>query len=823
MPPAGSNRTQKDVYMFTPSPNFQKVLASLTLCFVVTSAYSEDLTPELPKKKKAAPAEGTANLVKDETNASPRERGRILVKRNPIASEYQVFGDVGSSAGADADAEGVDFRAFFPRSTPLVATRDSLQLGYSISYNDQSSIGKSGYQLNFVKKLGDEERWAIAGQYRSSASDRLIEHYESVWQETDDGNHVLDRPRISFDKIYTRNDVASAQIGYKLNERNTLYYKTQYQDYFDNSYRNRLELQFANADIVDGSVTIASDGSITEANFTDARTRRYFGDTDNSRKRQHHTIGGTFKGDDWNVDYSLYLQKWNLDTNWFNWNFTERGLDAGYSIKDPYKPDIIEGDNFDMLNMEQSNFSNLRVHDTHTRDRDKAFRIDGERSIDLLDQEYWIQTGLLHREKQRDKWEDRTVYGANSADNFTLADVGYDNDGFPVLDGTYILQPGLDPVAGKELFYDQPEYFPENEYRSIVESAQQSFTAEESVTSAYFLVTKDWGEWLAEVGGRFEHTVTETRGTVAIPESVNDPEEGELIDVVMDPSSGENTIIKNLYSSNDYNNFVPSTEVTFKANKNNTFKASWFQLLMRPQYINIVDYRRISVPTQNISEGNPSLSPTEIDKLRLAWTHENQAIGSFSAEVYQINIENFFYGSVSNETILENGVPTIYRVSRVENGESAEIRGLELQWKKEATDVLFFDTASVELAYTFSDSSALVATRPDDELPTPERSDHLLKASFKTKAGKLSTQIDVTYQSEALDDLGESIEQDKYREGYINLVIRNRYAINDTISFNVDLANITDTPERSYEGSEIRVSRNQYSSWFGSVGVTKTF
>lgn len=809
--------------MLTPTPRIQKVLASLSICLVATSVYAEDLTPELQSKKTTPSTQGAANLVKDETNASPRERGRILVKRNPIASEYQVFGDVGSSPGADTDAEGVDYRAFFPRSNPVAATRDSLLLGYSISYNDQSGIGKSGYNLNFGRRLGDEERWAIAAQYRSSASDRLIEHYESVWQETDDGTYVLDRPRTSFDRIYTRNDVAAAQIGYQLNERNTLYYKTHYQSYFDNSYRNRLELQFANADIVDGSTTLAEDGSITEATFTNARTRRYFGDTDNNRKRQHHIIGGTFKGDEWDIDYSLYMQKWNLDTEWFNWNFTESGLNAGYSINDPYKPDLIEGDGFSMLNMEQANFANLRVHNSHTRDRDKAFRIDGERSLDLFDQEYWIQTGVLHRNKQRNSWEDRTVHLADSTNTFTLADVGYDNDGFPILDGTYLLQPGLDPAAGQAFYYSNPEYFPENEYRSKTESAQQSYTAEETVTSAYVLITKDWGDWLAEVGGRFEHTATSTRGTVAIPESVNDPDEGELIEIVTNPSSGENTIIKDLYSSNDYNNFIPSTEVSYKADDHNTFKAAWFQLLMRPQYINIVDYRRISVPTQSISEGNPNLSPTQIDKLRLSWTHENDTLGIFSAEAYQINIENFFYGSVSNETILENGVPTVYRVSRVENGDSAEIRGFELQWKKEVDDFLILDKASVELAYTFSDSSAYVATRPDDDLPTPERSDHLLKASFKSQLGKLNTQIDLTYQSEALDDLGVSLEQDKYREGFVNLMIRNRYAIDDKLTLNVDIANITDTPERSYEGSPIRVTRNQYSSWVGSVGVTRTF
>lgn len=816
---------QKDVYM-KPLP--RKFIAGAGLALLAFTTSDEALSQNTVNPNTTVPVKTIPRALqaesKDETNSSPRERGRILVKLNPIASEYQVFGDIGTSPGADADGEGVDFRSFFPSNNPADKPTDSLAIGYSLNYNDQSGIGKNGYNLSFNKKLNKSGTLVLSAQTRASASDRLIEHYESVWLNRKDTElYYLDRPRFSFDKILTENTVTTAQLGFRPNSRNSLYFKTFLQDYFDDSYRNRLELQFGSASVVEGSETIAEDGSITAATFEGARTRRYFGDTQNNRIRQHNSFGGTYTGDEWTIDYAIYAQKWNLDRQWYNWNFRDTGLDLSYSVDDPYLPTITENGETDLQDITQAKFSNLRIHNSYTRDRDLAARIDAERSLMVGDREIWIQTGALHREKEREVWEDRIVFIPDSSNTLTLADVAYEGEGSPLLDGNYTVPLGLDPAKGRARVVSNPEQFPRDSFREKTETAQQSYSAEESVTSTYFLGTQEAGDWTFEVGGRFEYTKTATRGMVVIPEAVNDATEGEFLESVTSPSDGSQLIIKNLYSNNSYNNFIPSAEVLFKATPSSQFKAAWFQLLMRPQYFNIVDYRRVSIPTRTISEGNPNLAPTEIDKLRFSWTKENEQIGTFSAEAYLISIENFFYGSVSEETILEEGQPVLYRVSRVENGDKANIKGLELQWSKTVSEFAFFDKASATLAYTFSDSDATVQSRPNDDLPTPERSDHLLNLKLSGTIGNLTSGIEFVYQSEALDDLGSSFDQDEYREPVVRLSLRNRYKINQSTSVSLNLSNLTDHPERSYEGSPIRVTRNQYSSWFGTFGLVKTF
>ncbi len=802
------------------------MVAGAALCCCAGIAFAQSEEPATANDK--AQTNEAASAAKDETNSSPRERGRILVKRNPIASEYQVFGELGTSPGGDADGEGVDYRSFFPAANPIVSQEESLTLGTSLNYNEQSGAAEPGFDLSFKQLLGAESRWAASGQFRYAVSDRLIEHYESVWRERDLGGelgelYLLDRARYSFDEIYTKNTTYALQFGFAPNDRHSLYFKTYYQDYFDNFYRNRLELQIGSGAIVEESVGPIEDDSIRSASVTNARTRRYFGSTDNERTRQHHTFGGSYRGDEWEVDYSFYAQRWDLDSLWYNWNFNDFGLDFSYDTVDPNFPTYTVDNGVDILDTSATRFSSLRLHDSFTRDRDKAGRIDAERSVDLGGKTVWLQTGALRRDKKRSTGESRIVYAPSATDPLFLGQIDRDSGPVVIVDGTYLHPTGLDATLGSERLENNPENFVENAFRSRVESAQQSYDARETVSGGYLLGVANYGDWTLEIGARLEYTETATRGTVVLPESVNDPSEGVFIEEIVDPGSGATSIIKDLYSNNDYTNFLPSFEAELQLDEQSSFKAAWYQLLMRPQYFNIVDFRRISLPTQSISEGNPDLEPTLIDKFRLAWTTDSPRYGKLAAEAYLIQIESFFYGAVSNQTILDDGVSKLFRTSRVENGDSGEIRGFELQWSKPLESLPLFENGSFTMAYTFSDSEATVATRPGETLAVPERSDHLLKTTLKGQRGKLGMELQFSYQSEALDDVGDSAGQDEIRGKVLTTGINVRYAATESATLYLNAANLIDHPERSYEGSPIRVTRNQYSSWFAVLGARYAF
>ncbi len=783
-------------------------------------------------------ASKTGSKQEDEVNSSPRERGRILQKRNPIASEYQIFGELGTAPGSELDGEGVDFRAFFPTSSLFSGASETLTLEYNLNYNNLSSNAESGGGVNFKRIFGMEDSWALSAQIGSTASDRQIEHFEAVWQEfdlleTDAGStpsrsretplYYLDRPRYSVDEIYTRNTVYSAQIARRLTENHTIFFNTYYQDYADHFYRNRIELQYGAGKLTSGSEESIREPILAFAQFEDARTRRYFGDTVSGRSRQHNIVGGEYQGNQWDISYSIYTHRWDIDRYWYNWNFNDFGLDLSYDISDEALPTFKGEDSSDLTDQSNARFSSLRIHDSITQDEDFAWRIDAERKILFLNTEVWTQTGLLHREKERISEEDRTVYNVDTQNPFFLSDVERDYSPGLIIDGQVLQQNGLDAQAGANLLETNPEKFLFQEYRSKVESAPNFYDAFESVSSAYILVASTLGDWTLEAGARFEDTKTQTNGTIVIPEIFDDPDEGILIERVLNPSTGAFDIIKEVRANNQYSNFLPSLETTYTLSKNTQLKAAWYQSIMRPQYFDIVEYRRVSIPTRSISEGNSGLSPTTLDKFRLALLQDLNHFGTLSIETYAVDIEDFFYGAVSNEFIQEDGEPVEYTVGRVENGESAEIKGFEAQWLKKFGQNQLWDNSDISIAYTYSDSEATVSTRPNELLDVPERSRHLLKFGLTAQKGFYTGRLSFNYQSVALDDIGDRSAEDEYRERVVSLSLHNSFQLNEKSQVYLNLFGLTDQPERSYEGSPLKKLRNQYSDRYAIFGFRQSF
>ena len=808
-------------------------MAGLGLCLVVRITQGQ--TPAISVSSPATTVLGSTTPTpspapQDDANSSPRERGRILQKRNPIASEYQIFGDLGSSPGADVDGEGVDFRAFFPSGNLFADSSPLLSVGYRVNYNQLSGVAKPGGDFHFRQNFGADQNWVVSGRARSSSSDRQIEHYEAVWQRAADTSALgestvffLDRPRYSLDSIQTRNNTYRFQIGREFSPHHRIYYRGAYQDYYEKFYRNRLELQLGRGEFAATRPFEIVEENLVSGSFDNARTRRYFGDTRNRRERQHHTVGGTLELSPWALDYAFYQHSWDLTTAWNNWNFNDFDLDLSYRIEDPNLPEFSLANGADILDQSTTQFSSLRIHDSATRDQDFAWRLDAERKTELAGLSVWIQAGLLHREKERRSGDDRRVYTANPDDLFHLSTVENDRAPGLVIDDRFELQSGLDPAKGIQLFSNEPSKFVYSEFRSIVESAPTRYDAFEEVIAAYAMTITQVGKWTFESGGRIEQTKTHSTGTVVVPEAVDDAALGLFLDEVRDPVSGELLSLRKVPASADYTNVLPTFEARFDFNAASNFKTSWFRVLMRPQYFDIVNYRRIGVPTRSISEGNPSLSPTTIDKLRLAYSTTHSSFGDFAAELFLIDIESFFYGAVSKENILENGSPVEYSVSRVTNGKSGRIHGFEVQWTKSQTDVGLLDRGSVNLAYTYSDSEATLPTRPGENLPVPERSRHLLKANIRADIGRWSLGADFTYQSQALDDVGDIAERDEYREAVIGLSVNSRFHLSDKTEFGLSIFNLTDHHERSYEGNPIRKQRNQSSSWYAVAEMTRIF
>ena len=763
----------------------------------------------------------------DAANESPRERGRVLLKRNPIASEYQVKGELGLSPGASVDGEGADFRGFFPLP-PGRAGDPSLLVELNLNLHGGSKVAPVGGRVDFYRTLDEAGRWILQLRGRSSAGDRLIEHYQSAWTEsaTQPGAYLLDRARLSIDLIDTRNNQAQWRLDGFLLDGFRVGYEGTLVAYDDVSYRNRLEYQIGSGDVVAGSLELADDGStLRAAAVTDASTRRYFGNTVTDRDYHRHFLDFSWESAQRVVELGFFFSQWDNASVWDGWNFKETGLDLRYALDEPYRPTIESTDGFDPLLLDTAVFNDFRIYDTSTSDTDYAVRLDWDQRAMLFDRPMWLAMGALHRSKERANRQERPVYLARGDNPFYLEAVAKQRAPGRIVKNAYALPTGLDPVRARNYWESHPEQFFYNRERSFIESAQNLYDSMESVDGLYLLAYQRWGKWRWEAGLRQEWTRTETLGTVTGPPEVLAGIEGEpLTELTLRGDRIEESFAsfdaKSVPGGTEYQNLLPSLELRYEPDGAWAIRFAYYQLLMRPQYFDTVEYRRVSVPTRNISEGNPNLDPTEVGNFALAVDWTSEELGDLSFEFYYKTITDFFYGASSREVLDSEE----FSVSRVENGDSGWIRGFQAQWSRSLEEFLpFLASPEFDLAYTYSESEAKTPTRPGETILVPERSRHLLEVSFAADLRAWSYRTGFSYQSRSLDDVADVAARDGYREAVLSWDHSFSRQLWGDWTLRLNLRNILNHPERQYEGASLRVTNNQYSFYSLQAGMHATF
>ena len=123
------------------------------------------------------------------------------------------------------------------------------------------------------------------------------------------------------------------------------------------------------------------------------------------------------------------------------------------------------------------------------------------------------------------------------------------------------------------------------------------------------------------------------------------------------------------------------------------------------------------------------------------------------------------------------------------------------------------------VSYTYSASRAMVPTRPADRLTLPDRSKHLLRASLGWARGVVGGSFDVSSQSASLDEVGPVASRDGFRDDVFSFDAGGWWQVTPRWRATLAGTNLTNAPERSYEATAFRVTRNQYSSTTWRLGV----
>lgn len=767
-----------------------------------------------------AQTSSNTNTAQDATNQSSRERDRVLLKRSPIASEYQTLSAPGDVLGASFDAEGVDFRSQF-RLSKGKPNGSMVRAEANLNYQSIAKEVVAGGSIKLAKSFG---KLSLQLQAQKSNSERLVDLYASRWlldtnSDLSTGDVLtLGYPRYTQDGIQTQSINTRWRADYQVNQALLITYEGLNTNYDDIATRNRFEVQFGAADLSD---TVLSHGgsTVSEGAVSDARIRRYFHRLDTARDVNRHKLGFTLDREDGSLEVNTYYSRWVNDKIWLPWNFIDSDVSATYTIDDKYLPSV-NVTNSDIYDTGNAVYSNYRVAKTVTTDTDYAFLVNWDKQANFANHEVWFEAGAALRNKERAVDTERAVYGATS-DSFYLDELVTNNISTSIIDNGFSLPVGLGVSNGAEYFENNlDEQFELNLSQSFLETIQDIYTSEETVSSLYVNAYQQRQNWFWRAGIRFEKTETATRGAVYASPDSDIAAQGDAITSIM--LNGE--VIEETFDSfdaafveggNDYQHILPSLELRYNLSDQVTLKTAYFQQLMRPQYFDTVSYRRANVATLSITEGNPNLEATTIENLYAGLEYQYSNSGQLVAGVYYNSVSDFFYDSNTTELIGED----LYEVARVENGKDGFIKGFQTFWLQQFS-LPMVNKAEVKLGYTYSDSEAELSDRT---IAMPERAEHRLAFNLLLANNDWQYRSQFSWQSEAVDDVGASAMQDTIREKVLvwNQALTWHYS--EQVATRFSLNNILDYPERSYQGQPNRVINNLYSGSTARFSVVVTF
>ncbi|MEP2653575.1 MAG: TonB-dependent receptor, partial [Paraglaciecola sp.] len=559
--------------------------------------------------------------------------------------------------------------------------------------------------------------------------------------------------------------------------------------------------------------------TITQAAVTDARIRRYFHRLDTARDIDRHKLGFILNREDGSLEVNTYYSRWVNDRVWLPWNFIDSDVSATSSLEDRYLP-TVNVTSSDIYDVSGSVFSDYRIAKSITTDTDYAFMVNWDKKISIASRDLWVEAGGAWRNKERAVDNDRPVYGATS-NEFYLNELTGTNSAVNIIDNGYLLPAGIGTENGASYFNSHlSEQFELNLSQSFIETIQDIYTSEETVSSLYFNAYQQRKNWFWRVGLRYEKTETATRGAVYASPDTNIASQGDAITSVV--INGE--LVEENFDSfdaafveggNDYQHWLPSLELRYAVNKQLTLKAAYFQQLMRPQYFDTVSYRRANVATLSITEGNPELEATTIENLYAGFEYQYSGSGKLVAGVYYNSVSDFFYDSNTTELIGDD----LYEVARVENGTDGFIKGLQTFWAQQLSLPLV-SQAELKLAYTYSDSEAELSDRT---ITMPERAKHRLALNLLLGYEDWQYNSQFSWQSEAVDDVGASAMQDTIREKVLVWNQALSWLYSKQVVARLSLNNVLDYPERSYQGQPSRVINNLYSGSTARLSVAVTF
>ncbi|QDO93453.1 TonB-dependent receptor [Formosa sediminum] len=736
------------------------------------------------------------------------------VQMDLIPSDMIQTIEVNKAVTPDMDADAIGGSVNLITRTSPQGFRFSATGGSGINLINNKRILNGSFLLGDRSK-NDKLGWVIGASLNDTqfGSDDVEAEWSDEFEyntgETDsDGEDILQEievnPYASVSEIreYQIQRVRrsfSANFDYKLNDNNTLYFKSIYNWRDDRENRFVLEQGILDGeDIGIDDFNVDANGNLTA--FPVEAKRQTKGGIDNNRSKntrledqrmQNYSISGEHLINNLQVDWMTSYAKASEER--LNERYLEYESEYGVTFNNNYKKP-----NYTPISSEDSDYSlfelgELTEENQYTDETDLNFLVNLELPLHLLDEENGtLKFGAKTRIKSKERDNDFTEYSPENDDleflgnvptkNYTRSDY---SAGKQYQIGNFATPEYLGNLNLNDSELFEGEDLPE-------EYATGNFDVKENVYAGYVMTDQNITDNFSVLFGvRLEYTDVDATGN----------------EIVFD-AEGDYAGTSPVKSKNNYTNILPSLHLKYDVTDNTVLRFAWTNTLARPNYEDIVPFREINNEDEEIVLGNPELDPTTSMNFDVMAEHYFSSVGLLSGGVFYKNINDFIY---TYQYENEDG----YEVYQPFNGDKASVFGFEAAFQRQL-DFLpsFLKNLNIYLNYTYLKSDASGIRNEDGEeredLDLPNTAPNMFNGSLGYSGKNFSIRLSANYSDAYIDEIGGRAFEDRYYDEQFFLDLNARANLTKQLSLYVDVNNITNQPLRYYQGVSNRTMQMEY-------------
>jgi iron complex outermembrane recepter protein len=496
-------------------------------------------------------------------------------------------------------------------------------------------------------------------------------------------------------------------------------------------------------------------------------------------------------------------------------------------------PDIFDWRNSTMALETRDNMSTDKIWGAQVN-----FRKPLQTSIPLA-----IKTGARWREQSRKQDQDRAVYSYVGA-NRVSGPVGAANDDNleRFYDPAYNYRAFAYPVLQymklqdvRESLRTEPQFFLQNVDTTTRDTLRNDGGASETVTAAYVQAEARLGKLMVITGIRGEETEFTGRGWRQEITPAERARRTAFVGTVTPEETQRRALAEYFRTSGEgkYRDWFPSLHFKYNFTRGLVGRLSYSTGIGRPNFGQIIPTQSINNDNLTVTTNNPDLQPQYSRNYDAALEYYFEPAGLFSVGAFQKNLRNFIFRSQVGTLEPGNDIGegyVGYRLTTDLNGGSAEIRGLEVSYSQQFSNLQAFG-GRLRGFGAFANFTWL-ETEGNYGTPGAQRNGAQLP-NFTPKSGNLgvsyhghgaTVRVKWNYTGERLQSFNNDPSQRTYNTVSKPVDVNLAYAVTKWLSVYADVINVFNTPtNHEYTYIRDRKTRSDLYTTVIKFGVSGSF